>query len=97
MSTQLPYCTQKGSDLLLSIKVSWGSKVNAFAGIEGNHLKIKIAARPVKGEANAALINFLASNLNISKSQISIKQGVASKIKTVLLKDVSQDDFLRIF
>lgn len=50
-----------------------------------NYLKIKLRASPVKGQANAELIKFLAQEFNIGKSQIEIVRGLTSREKLVRL------------
>ncbi|GMO55637.1 MAG: hypothetical protein Ta2G_14950 [Termitinemataceae bacterium] len=66
------------------VKVLPGSSKNALCGIENDHLKIKIAAAPEDGKANAALIAFLSKKFSCAKSEIKIKNGEKSRIKTLL-------------
>lgn len=49
-------------------------------------IKIRIKAAPEKGKANVELINFLAKELNIDKSQISILSGKTQQIKLIKIK-----------
>jgi uncharacterized protein len=46
-------------------------------------LKIKVTAKPIEGEANAALIELLAEALDVSKSAINIRRGETSRNKVV--------------
>jgi uncharacterized protein len=46
-----------------------------LAGMHGGHIKIRIAAPPVEGAANDALIEFVARRLGIDSSQISTALG----------------------
>lgn len=80
---------QKNNDVVLNIKVSWGAKNNQIMGIEDNCLKIRINARPEKGLANKQIIDFLSEIFKIPKSKITIKHGLTSKKKEIVLSDVS--------
>jgi len=49
-------------------------------------LKIRVRAAPTEGEANAALIRLLASELRLPRSQLSIVSGVSARLKTVAIQ-----------
>lgn len=53
------------------------------AGQHGDALKVRLAAPPVEGEANAELIAFLAKRLRVPKSAVSIVRGLRSRDKLV--------------
>ena len=53
----------------------------------GRVLRVKIAAPPVDGKANAALREFLAKHLGLSKSQVTLEKGESSRIKTFTIPD----------
>ncbi len=44
-------------------------------------LQIRVAAPPVEGAANAALIGFLAAALELRKSDITIASGETARVK----------------
>jgi len=46
-------------------------------------LKIQVRAAPVEGQANAALIKFLAKTFAVPASQVMLKQGSQSRHKVV--------------
>lgn len=48
--------------------------------------RIKVKGAPVDGEANAALISFIAKTFGLAKSMVSLKQGQTSKQKAFLLQ-----------
>ncbi len=58
------------------------------AGEHGGRLKIQLAAPPVDGEANAALVEFLARALSVRKSDVAIVRGEAGRRKTVRIAGV---------
>jgi uncharacterized protein YggU (UPF0235/DUF167 family) len=49
-------------------------------------LKIRVAAVPEKGKANAEIIRFFAETLNVSKSRIEIVSGAGDAVKLVRVK-----------
>ena len=55
----------------------------------GRVLRVKIAAPPVDGKANAALRDFLAERFGLPKSKVSLEKGDTSRIKTFTLPDGS--------
>jgi uncharacterized protein (TIGR00251 family) len=55
-------------------------------------LRVKIAAPPVDGKANAALRDFLAKHYALPKSQVSLEKGDSSRIKTFTLPDGTRID-----
>lgn len=50
-------------------------------------LRVKIAAAPEDGKANAALVSFLAETLGLAKKEISIIRGEKSRLKTAAIKN----------
>ena len=53
--------------------------------MHGEALKLRLAAPPVEGRANEALVEFLAETLGVPKSSIRIVKGGAARQKTVLV------------
>ena len=63
--------------------------VEVMEGSEGEQiLKIKVAAVPEKGKANKALCDYVAKELGVSKSSVSVSQGHTSqrKVLKIVLK-----------
>lgn len=74
----------------ITVKVSPRAKRTEFAEVmDDGTLKIKVAAAPEDGAANAALIAFLAEAFNIPASQIEIVVGQSSEKKLISLVGVS--------
>jgi uncharacterized protein (TIGR00251 family) len=69
------------SGWLLDIHAQPGAKVSAVAGLHGEALKIRIAAPPVDGKANEALVEFIARQLGIAKRLVCVEKGVSSRDK----------------
>jgi uncharacterized protein len=56
---------------------------NEIAGLEGEQIKIRLTAPPVEGEANEALVAFLAEALDVPKKRIEIVGGETSRHKLI--------------
>ena len=55
-------------------------------------LKVRVRARPVEGEANAALIKLLAKALGVPKSAVSLDRGGQSRTKMLTIAGLSDDN-----
>ena len=62
------------------------SSKNSVVGLYGDALKIKLTAPPVEGAANKMCIEFLAKQLGVPKSSLSIISGHSSRTKRILIK-----------
>ncbi len=72
--------------VLLTVRVQPRASRDEIAGVHGDALKIRIKAPPVEGEANAALLRFLSKRLKTPLAALSIRSGVSSRRKTVLVE-----------
>ena len=54
-----------------------------LAGPHGDAIKIRLAAPPVEGAANAELVSFLAKQLGVPKSAVRVVTGRQARRKTV--------------
>ncbi len=76
------------------VQVQPNAKKDEIVHLEGNSLKVKISAQPVKGKANKSLIEFLSKVFKIRKSAINIEKGLTSKKKTILIEGITQAQIL---
>lgn len=67
----------------LTIRVIPNASKSEIVGQELGVWKIRLAAPPVDGKANEALIRFLAGKLDLAPSTIDIIKGQTSKTKIV--------------
>ncbi|MFZ1686350.1 MAG: DUF167 family protein [Flavobacteriales bacterium] len=70
-------------ELLLILHIQPGAKHTEVVGMHGDALKIRLAAPPVDGQANDALIRFLAKAFGVPTRNVSILSGQASRRKRV--------------
>ena len=69
--------------ITLSLHIQPGAKKTECAGLHGEALKIRLAAPPVDGKANEALLRFVADRLHMPKSAVILKSGQTSRHKVV--------------
>jgi len=69
--------------ITLTLHIQPGAKKTEFAGLHGDALKIRLAAPPVDGKANEALLRFLAEVLDLPKSAVTLKSGHTSRRKVL--------------
>ena len=71
--------------ITLTLHIQPGAKKTEFAGLHGDALKIRLAAPPVDGKANEALLRFLADHLGLPRSAVTLKSGQSARRKVVEL------------
>jgi uncharacterized protein (TIGR00251 family) len=73
------------------LKIRAGAKRTEFAGKLGDVWKLQVAAPPVDGKANEALVKFLAKLTGRPVSAIRIVSGFTSPMKTVDIEGVDSE------
>ncbi len=71
--------------VVFKIHVQPKASKNAFAGLHDDALKIRLTAPPVDGAANKMCVHFLAKELGIPKSAITIVAGQTSRNKHICI------------
>jgi uncharacterized protein (TIGR00251 family) len=72
-----------GGALVLTLHVQPGAKRTEVAGVHGDALKLRLAAPPVDGAANAELLRFLADAFGVPSRRVAIVRGATSRRKVV--------------
>ena len=85
------WCRRTEQGWLIAVHAQPGAKKSAVAGPHGEALKIRIAAPPVEGKANAALTAFVARALGVPGRAVSIVNGETSREKLLLVADPGAD------
>ena len=76
----------------LAVRVTPRAHQNEIVGTTGEAIKVKLAAPPVEGAANAALCAFLAEQLGVRKSAVTLVAGQTSRQKVVCVEGVTADE-----
>ncbi len=76
---------RRGADgvVTLGVHAQPGAKKTEAAGVHDGRLKVKLAAPPVDGKANAALLEWVAALYGVSKSRVALVAGDTSRQKSV--------------
>lgn len=74
----------------LSLLVQPRASRTKIVGDHDGRLKIALAAPPVDGEANAALVAFLSEALGVKRTAVELIEGEASRRKRVRVTGVSE-------
>ena len=75
----------------LKVRVNPRSSRNQVTGWQDGVLSIKLTAPPVEGAANKACIEFLADQLGVKKSQITLISGQTSREKLFEIEGMSPE------
>ena len=73
------------SGIVLNIRVIPRAKRSAVDGVRGGALLVRLSSPPVDGAANAALIDLLASVLEVPRRAVRIVGGDTSRDKRVAI------------
>ncbi len=77
--------------ITLQLHIQPGAKTTGCAGLHGDALKIRLAAPPVDGRANLALLRFLADALKLPPAAVVLKSGHASRRKVIEVRGAPPD------
>jgi uncharacterized protein len=82
----LPWLRELDDAIELRLHVQPGAKRTEVAGVHGDVLKVRLAAPPVEGRANEALVHFLAESFGVTLKQVIIVRGETSRRKIVRIE-----------
>ncbi len=78
----------------INVYVQPRASKTVVVGMHDGCVKIRLAAPPVDGAANAALAEFIADQLGIAKSRVRIAAGLTSRRKTVEVDGVTAEQLV---
>ena len=74
----------------ISVYVQPRASKTAIAGLHDGAIKIRLAAPPVDGAANAALIEFIAERLGVARSRVRLVSGASARRKIIEIEGVDE-------
>ncbi len=80
-SSELPFLSNSGNELILSVYIQPRASKNHICGIHGEELKIRITSPPVDGAANKLCREFVADLFEVANSSVEIISGESSRHK----------------
>lgn len=91
------FLTPTRDGTLLNLRVSPGARRTSIGGPYGEGaLKLRAAAPPADGKANAETERFLAELLGIPRSDVAVIRGTSSRDKVVLARGLEQAEARKI-
>jgi uncharacterized protein len=81
--------------VLLHLRVIPRARRTEVSGRRGDAILVRLAAPPVDGAANDALIAFLAERLEIPRRQIALARGATTRDKTIAIDGLSPAEIAR--
>jgi len=86
------WCSPLPGGVRLAVQVQPNAKKTEVVGVLDDALKIKLAAQPIEGKANDALVKWLAGALGVSRSAVTLTHGLANKKKLLEVAGVTLED-----
>lgn len=79
-----------------SVRVVPRAARTSAAGLHNGALKMRLAAPPVDGAANAELIRALAKALGVAQNEVSILRGHRARLKVVRVPDRCAEKLMQL-
>lgn len=90
------WCSPLPGGVRLAVQIQANAKKTEVVGVLEDALKIKLAAQPVEGKANEALVKWLAGALGVPRSAVTLTHGQTSKKKLLEVAGVELGDVERL-
>ena len=87
----MTWFSKTATGYVVAVHAQPGAKRSEISGLHGGRLKMRIAAPPLEGRANEALIDFLAQRLGLSRSKLRVLKGLQGRTKLVEIADTEID------
>ena len=84
----MSWARDEAGGTVLELLVQPRASRTRVVGEHDGRLKVQLAAPPVEGEANAALVQFLADALAVRRADVEIVRGDTGRRKTVRVAGV---------
>jgi uncharacterized protein (TIGR00251 family) len=81
---------------VLTIHVQPKAKTTEVVGWHGDAVKIRVAAPPVEGAANEALVRFLAEQLGVPRTAVRVVSGATARRKWLAIDGIEQQRVLEL-
>jgi uncharacterized protein YggU (UPF0235/DUF167 family) len=81
--SRYPFLSEHARHTRIALSVVPGAKQTQIAGLHGDRLRVRLAAKPVEGAANEALRSWIAGELDVSKQSVQLLRGATARLKLV--------------
>ena len=79
-----------------AVRVQPRASRSEIVGVHGDALKVRLAAPPVEGAANVALVELLADALGVARRNVRIVSGATARAKIVEVDGTSVENIRRL-
>lgn len=76
----------------ISVHAQPGARKTELMGLHGDAIKIRVHAPPLDGRANEELIHFLADQVGVPRSHVTLVRGEKSRTKIFEIQGVSGEN-----
>jgi len=81
--------TETGDGVVFGVHVQPRASRNELCGVQGDELKLRLTSPPVEDAANKLCIEFLAKQLGVARSKVSIIAGTKSRHKIIRIDGIT--------
>ena len=101
LQTNLSFARDKmalvaSNQVTVTVRVQPNSRRNMIVGFKEGILHVKVAAPPVEGKANEALVRYLSDVLNVRKSDLTLIRGLTGRNKTITIAGIDQERLVAV-
>ena len=89
MTAQALAVSARADGVRFAVRVQPRASRSEVVGVHGDALRVRLAAPPVDGAANEALIRLLADTLHVPRAAVTIVGGLSSRSKIVRVAGIS--------
>ncbi|MCE3263132.1 MAG: hypothetical protein K0R43_2211 [Pseudoduganella sp.] len=90
------WCSALPGGVRLAVQIQPNARKTEVVGVLDAALKIKLAAQPIEGKANEALVKWLAGALGVPRSAVTLTHGQTNKKKLLEVAGVTLEDVARL-
>jgi len=83
-------CREERGGLILAVYVRPRASRSAIEGVHDGALAVRLAAPPVEGAANRALVELLARSLRVPRGAVRIEAGERGRRKRVRIEGIGR-------
>ncbi|HEY8524701.1 MAG TPA: DUF167 domain-containing protein [Acidimicrobiales bacterium] len=84
-----PYEVRDDGAVVLTVHVQPGAARSGVAGRHGDAVKVRVAAPPEGGRANAAVVELVAAGLGVRRSDVELLAGKTGRRKRLLVRNAT--------
>ena len=83
-----------GPDTVLALLIQPRASKSRVVGVHDGRLKVAVAAPPVDGAANKALLRLLAKRLGVARGALTVEAGATGRRKRLRVRGVSPQEIV---